>query len=120
VGVVERWLPRVNLRKDLFGCIDLLAMRRGEPGIVGVQATSASNLAAGVKKARQQPELGTWLACGNRFDCWGWARRGRRWHVGRVAIRGEDLAPVLLTAAPRRRGKQRQLFEADAAPGSCE
>ncbi|NIA67797.1 hypothetical protein HBA54_04265 [Pelagibius litoralis] len=43
--VVERWVPRVNIRKDLFGVIDILALPEdGTP--VYVQTTTGSNRAA--------------------------------------------------------------------------
>jgi hypothetical protein len=97
-GVVERWLPRVERRKDLFGCIDLVAVHRCEPGVLGVQATSMSNVSARVRKAQERPELRTWLAAGNRFEVWGWS--GQR--VKRVALKTEDLQAVVVQAPKRR------------------
>lgn len=75
--VVERWVPQARKRVDLFGCIDLVAMRESDKGLLGVQATSASNLAARVTKALAEPRLFTWLAAGNRFLAHGWAKKGR-------------------------------------------
>lgn len=40
VAVVERWNPHARIRQDLFGVLDLLAVRDGE--ILGVQTTNAS------------------------------------------------------------------------------
>jgi hypothetical protein len=104
-AVVERWLPRVERRKDLFGCIDLVAVHRGVPGVLGVQATTAGNLSARVKKAQGVAELRTWLAAGNGFQCWGWERRNGSWHVRRVELRAEDLRAVPIDP-PRRRGRR--------------
>lgn len=107
-GVVERWIPRANVRKDLFGVIDIVAIRRGETGVLGIQATSMANVSARVAKAKTKGELRTWLACGNRFEVWGW--RGRE--VKRVALTGDDLAAAVM-AVPRRRRRadeQRELF----------
>jgi hypothetical protein len=89
---VERWLPGVNVRKDLLGCIDVLALRPGSP-ILGVQATSHSNVAARVKKAVALPGLQVWLACGCVFQVWGWKLQNGKWQVRQVEVRGEDLAP---------------------------
>ena len=48
VQVVERWNPRAKVRQDLFGIVDVLAVN--EAGIVAVQTTSASNVAARITK----------------------------------------------------------------------
>jgi hypothetical protein len=93
-GVVERWLPYAGVRSDLFGCMDLVAVRRHEPGVLGIQATTAANLATRLKKAKQQPELRTWLAAGNQFAVFAWHKREGRWQVKRVSLRAGDLAEV--------------------------
>lgn len=80
-GVVERWLPKVNRKRDFLGCIDILACRRGEVGVLAIQATSLSNVSARVAKARGRGELSVWLAAGQRFECWGWYQRNGRWQV---------------------------------------
>ncbi len=113
-GVVERWVPEANIRRDLFNCIDIIAARRGDPGIIGIQATSISNLPTRLSKARSQPELAVWLAAGGRFECWGWYFREGRWKVKRVEVKAGDVAP-LLVGGPRRRRKrvnQPGLFDA--------
>jgi hypothetical protein len=111
--VTERWLPYANVRKDLFGCIDLVAVRLGEPGVLGVQSTTAGNLAARVKKARQQPELRTWLATGNRYQCHGCHKRAGKWQLKIVELAAQDLAAVVVGARRRtaRRAVQREMFE---------
>src|SRR3546814_2519291 len=40
--VVEKWIPQTRKRSDLFGFIDILALRDGE--VLAVQATSRSNV----------------------------------------------------------------------------
>jgi hypothetical protein len=101
---VERWIPGGNIRRDLFGCIDVAAIALDEPGVLGVQATTMRNVSARLAKARALPALRTWLAAGNRFVVHGWAKRGRRWRVKTVAVRADDLATVVVEAPPRRRG----------------
>ena len=49
--VVEHWIPKVKKRRDLFGFIDIVAVRIDVLGVLGVQTTSASHLAARIKKA---------------------------------------------------------------------
>ena len=106
VDIVERWLkiPGKNVRRDLFHCIDLIAVRSGESGVLGVQVTSLANVSTRIVKAKQQPELRTWLAAGNRFEVHGWTKRAGRWRVKRVAIHGTDLAETVIVQPPRRNG----------------
>ncbi len=74
---VEQRIPKINISRDFLGIIDILAVKVGEP-ILGVQATSGSNVAARVKKALGTPGLVVWLAVGGVFEVWGWAKRGPR------------------------------------------
>jgi hypothetical protein len=92
--VVEKWIPMTRQRKDLFGVIDILAMRPGE--ILGVQTTSGSNLSARLAKARAEPRLAAWLAAGGKFVVHGWAKRGKRgerklWQVRTETITAGDM-----------------------------
>jgi len=76
--VVERWNPYAKIRQDLFGIIDIVAVKDKVPGVLGVQATSASNIFARIKKSLECPHLQAWLGSGNRLEVWGWAKRGPR------------------------------------------
>ena len=48
VAVVEKWNPFVKIRQDLFGFIDVLAIRENET--LAVQVTSAANMKARLRK----------------------------------------------------------------------
>lgn len=77
VEVVERWVPGANIRKDLFGFIDLVALK-GDMTL-GVQATSYSNMGARIKKI-ESAELLSQV----RRACWhlwviGWRKQNNRW-----------------------------------------
>ena len=74
--VVEKWNAFSRTRKDLFGIIDIVAIRPGE--IVGIQATSRSNVSARVRKAKAEPLLQGWIDAGGRFEVWGWGLTGPR------------------------------------------
>jgi len=112
--ITERWLPIPgrSVRRDLFGCIDLLGIRQGIAGVLGIQATTAKNVPARLAKARKLASLATWLRTGNAFEVWGWSRIAGKWQVRRVAIRGGDLCPEELErpARGRRRRTQPDLF----------
>jgi hypothetical protein len=115
-AVVESWVPHANLRRDLFGFADVLAVHPRDGLFLLVQTTTAGHLAHRLAKAKGRPELVAWLRAGGRFEVHGWAERAGRWEVRRVEVRGEDLADVVLCAPPRRRPRkgerQRGLFDA--------
>lgn len=90
--VVERWVPAIKRRIDLFGFGDVLAID-GKPGALLIQATTTDNGASRIKKISEQCHDAAveWLQAGNRIEVWGWAKRGaagkrkvwtrRRWRV---------------------------------------
>ncbi len=105
VGIVERWIAQAGIRKDLFGCIDLVACKPGE-SVLGVQATVASCLSARLTKAKSIPELGIWLATGARFQVWAWKKVGGRWFPKIVQVNAGET--VALASPPRKRRSQWQ------------
>jgi hypothetical protein len=110
-GVVERWIPGANVRKDFLGCIDIIVVRQDET--LAVQATTIGNMAHRIAKAQGQPGLLKWLEGGTRlFQVHGWYKRGRRWETKITELRPDDLSPVVVQG-PRRRGRkpvQAELF----------
>lgn len=76
-AVTERWNAHAKIRQDLFGFIDIVAMRQGF-GIVGVQATSGANVAKRIAKIRELPDHETWLKAGGRIFVIGWRKVGPR------------------------------------------
>ena len=68
--VVELWIPRRNIRRDLWGVGDVLAMRPGEPLLL-VQATSYANVSGRAAKAKLERGCGPGMR--GRFEVWGWA-----------------------------------------------
>ncbi len=117
--VVERYIHQVQRKHDFAGFADVLAFRRGEPGVLAIQATTRAHVRDRLERIRQRPQLSTWLASGNRCEVWGWWQTpAGRWHVERVAVQGEGLEPVLLTAPRHSRRartgeRQRELFESE-------
>ena len=101
------WAEKVEQRltfkgfvtRDLFGCVDIIAVREGE--IIGVQTTSRSNLAARRTKALGCPGLAVWLAGGGRFVLHGWGKVGARGQRKTWQCAEQELtkAAVVTTAA---------------------
>ena len=78
VAVVERWNPYARIRQDLFGFIDVLAIKSDPPEVLAVQATSGSNHAARVRKILEECEnAAPWLRAGGRIEVWAWTKRMR-------------------------------------------
>jgi hypothetical protein len=78
VAIVERWNPHARIRQDLFGCIDILALRDGET--LAVQTTS-TGVAARVRKIADNPNLPAMRAAGWSIVVHGWRKstRTRKW-----------------------------------------
>lgn len=83
VQVVERWNPFAHVRQDLFGIIDVVAV--GDD-IVGVQATSASNVSSRVAKVTESEALPVLRKAGIRVLVHGWSKRGNRWVLREVDL----------------------------------
>lgn len=96
VDTVERRITRIVTR-DLFGIIDLLAVR--DEVTLAVQVTTASNVAARRKKLQASDALSRVLAAGWRIELHGWVKRKGRWlcrveplNVDESAKRDPDLS----------------------------
>lgn len=90
-AIVERWNQWAKVRQDLYGFIDVLAIKEGEPGVLAVQATSDSNVAARITKISALPAAQVWLKSGNRIVVWGWGKKGKAgkrklWTLREVAL----------------------------------
>lgn len=97
--VVERWNPHAKLRVDLFGCIDIVALGAT---IIGVQTTTATNMAARRTKILESEKMRAWIASGGRVLVHGWAKRGPRgerkvWTVNEEEITAEQFATQEIT-----------------------
>jgi hypothetical protein len=94
-AVVEHWNPWAKIRQDLYGFMDVLAVKAGETGVLGVQCTTSSNALSRLRKAKESPVLAVWLASSNQFEVWGWAKRGCRgarkvWTLDRTKVSPSD------------------------------
>ena len=85
-AVVERFNAFSKTRLDLWGFVDVLAIRPGE--VLAVQVTSGSNVAARVNKITEHENLPHVRAAGIGVHVHGW-RKGAN---GRYALRVVDLS----------------------------
>lgn len=80
VAVVEHWNGFVNKRYDLFGFIDLLALRGDET--LAVQTTSYSNVSARVRKIADHENVSAVRDAGWSISVHGWFKnKSGRWEV---------------------------------------
>ena len=109
----ERWIPRTNIRKDLFGCGDFLAAKPVDPervatailsaafnlpppdieGIFLVQTTSGANHASRKKKIlglleSNETGLKGWCAAGGRILLQSWRKSAK---TGEWVLREEEI-----------------------------
>ena len=84
VQVTERWNAFAKVRQDLYGIIDVLCVSDTE--IVGVQATSGSNVAARITKITESEALPILRRAGIRVLVHGWAKREGRWQLREVDL----------------------------------
>ncbi len=74
VGKTENWNSFAKIRQDLFNCIDLIAMRHGEP-LLAIQVTSNTNVSGRMAKAHDIAH--EWVSTGSRFEVWGYKPKGK-------------------------------------------
>lgn len=80
VAITEKWNPHARVRQDLYGFIDLLAVKDGE--ILGVQTTSRSNMSARARKIAEHENAPMVRKSGMRLEVHGWAKDTKgRWNV---------------------------------------
>lgn len=80
VDVTEHWNAFARIRQDLFGFIDLLALRDGET--LAVQTTSYSNVSARVKKITDHENLSFVRKAGWGISVHGWHKsKSGKWEV---------------------------------------
>jgi len=79
-AITEHWNQYAFIRQDLYGFIDLLAMKEGEP-LLAIQTTSTANNLARIKKILALPQAKLWLQIGNKLQVIGWSKKGARGKV---------------------------------------
>lgn len=81
-AIVEFWNPHARVRHDLFGVIDVLALRGDET--LAVQATSGTNVSARVRKIAESEHIAAIREAGWRVEVLGWSKVKNRWTVRKV------------------------------------
>lgn len=85
-AVVEKWNPHARIRQDLFGFIDILALKG--PETIAVQTTSGSNMSARVKKIADSKHVTDVRKAGWGIHVHGWRKNAQ----GRWVLRVVDVS----------------------------
>lgn len=75
--VVEKWIPGANIRKDLWGWTDIVALKDGET--LAVQTTSYSNISARVNKITESDTIVEVRKANWSIEVHGWRKVNNRW-----------------------------------------
>lgn len=88
--VVESYNAFGHNRVDLYSFIDIVGLKPGEIGLLGVQTTSMGNISARVHKILGIPAYRLWLNCHNKISVHGWGKVKGKWVVKKREITLED------------------------------
>jgi hypothetical protein len=109
---VEQTVPHTFIKRDLFGCIDLVALD-GQPGLLGIQATGdhGGDVQRRVRKIVGECQAAAlrWLAAGNRLEVWGWGLRGGEGERKRWTLRVVPVSSLMMV----------KLLDEEAGGGAC-
>jgi len=101
-AIVEKWNAHIMIRQDLFGFIDILALRG--PETLAVQTTDASSVSKRVDKILESPNLAPVLTAGWRVEVHGWKRPTKtlpKWRQRIVPITANSHGYVALEGPTR-------------------
>jgi hypothetical protein len=80
LAIVEHWNPFARIRQDLFGCIDILALKDGDT--LAIQCTTYNNRWARVKKISENDHIANMRKCNWSIEVWGWRKnKSNKWEV---------------------------------------
>jgi hypothetical protein len=82
--VVEKWIPRANIRKDLWGWCDIIAVY-GEC-ILAVQSTTYANVAARVEKITESETYPIVRKAIDGVEVHGWRKKDGHWQCRSVVV----------------------------------
>ncbi len=116
-AIVERFNQFAHVRQDVFGFIDILAIKAEQNGVLAIQAcgigtgSGGGDLSSHVKKltvfnpedkdsARRIEAVKIWLRSNNRLEIWGWGKRGERGKMKRwvLQVKPVELGDLLVVS----------------------
>lgn len=84
-AIVEKWNPHAMIRQDLFGIIDILAIK--DDTTLAVQVTSSSNVSARVKKITEHDNTPALRKAGWKILVHGWRKNSKKqWVIKEIDL----------------------------------
>jgi hypothetical protein len=77
VAIVEHWNPHARIRQDLWGFVDLVALKPGRT--LAVQACAGASFAARIAKITEADLVGRVREAGWEIQVWGWRKLKTGW-----------------------------------------
>ena len=85
VQIVEYFVPFAKVRRDLFGFIDVLAVKDGDT--LGIQCTTFNNRLARVRKIEDSDHLPVLRSANWSLEVWGWRKnKSNKWEVDIIDV----------------------------------
>lgn len=87
IEVVEKpYNPYTKVRQDLFGFIDILAIR-DDGDVLAIQATSRDNVSSRITKIAEHDNVAAVRKAGWTIEVWGWGLMANgRWELRTVDV----------------------------------
>ena len=83
--ITEHWNPFARIRKDLFGFVDILAVK--DDITLGVQTTSGSNVSERIKKIAESENTPKLRRANWKLEVHGWRKlKDGKWAVRRIDV----------------------------------
>jgi hypothetical protein len=85
LAIVEYFVPFAKVRRDLFGFIDVLAVKDGDT--LGIQCTTFNNRLARVRKIEDSEHLPVLREANWSLEVWGWRKnKSNKWEVDIIDV----------------------------------
>lgn len=83
-AIVEKWNPHARIRQDLYGGIDVLALRRSTT--LAIQCCALGDMGRRITKLQELPTLPWMKEAGWLVEVWGWRKLKTGWEPKKVML----------------------------------
>lgn len=82
--IVEHWNPFARIRQDLFGFVDIVAVKANET--IAIQTTARDSIQSRVKKIEEHKNYPLLKQAGWRIVCHGWGKLKTGWDCREIEL----------------------------------
>lgn len=110
-GIVEKFNHHANVRQDLFGFADLIAVAaHRDPQRILIQTTTEPNRSSRLAKMRGLPEVRRCIQAGVSVELWTWRKLAGKWRLRRSTLGVDCVTDAVARPRRGRKAKQTELF----------